>query len=56
MAKNTFISLDEEWFRKYVMDALGFAHECYGRCALVDEHFSLLVAPTQSYEGYREVE
>lgn len=49
-----FISVDEEWFWKYVADLLGSVHDCYVGFVLVNWHVSLLGVPIQSYEVYKE--
>lgn len=54
--KKTITSVNEEWFRKYVTDALGFEHDCYMVCVVDDGHISLLRIPLQSNEVYGQKE
>lgn len=53
-AKKKFISVEEEWFRSYVTDALRSVHGCYVRQILEDGSASLLGVPTHVFEYYKE--
>lgn len=52
LGKKTIISVNEQWFRKYVTDAPDSTHDCYVVHILDDGHVSLLRVPIQLYEGY----
>lgn len=50
----TFISINEEQFRKFVTDTTGSVHNCYVGRALNDGHIALLPVPTDLYESSEE--
>lgn len=46
-----FISVDEEWFQRYVTYALGTLSDCYLEHVLDNDHVSQLGVPTQSVKA-----
>lgn len=54
--RNTFISVDERWFRTYMTEALGSVEGCYVGQVLDNGEIKLLKSTERKHENREEVD